>query len=140
MGIPPSITLLLFAISGAIVFTYMSKKSSKDNKSYKNLSWKDLNNVPGTMPIITYKEAMEYFVVERPNEPRIKKGALLVRKKKDFKDIFWKYYDFAQVFLDEKNEVVLRSDQTPYGRHFKAKDIDKELQEAFGKHDLIIVE
>lgn len=137
MGIPPSITLLLFAISGAITFGMLSKKSSKDNKSYKNLSWKDLNSVSETMPVITYKEAMEYFVIERPNDQRIKKGALLLRKKKDF---WGKYYDFAQVFLDENSEIVLRSNQKPYGRHFKAKDIDKELQEAFGEHDLIIVE
>lgn len=136
MIIPPSIATLIFLASSATVFSlfhFWQKKSSPNEKDIGDFKLEDLESISEIKSIITYKEIMEYFVVNRPDDPQIKKGAILRWQKKN-------YWDFAQVFLNEQNQTVLDSKRKPYGRHFKVVDIDKELQDAFGKHDLIIVE
>lgn len=124
----------LGAITGlSIMSLYQKQKNSSSNKDLNHLRLKDLDQVKKTIGIITYKDIVEYSVAQCPNEPNFKKGALLRWKRKN-------YWDFAQVFLDGKNEIILNHAGKPYGRHFKAVDIDKELQETFGEYDLIVLE
>ena len=107
-------------------FSYQSKLS-------EFIEWlQDLFKMRQVVPIMTYDAAMKYFITDRP-DPKIKKGAIL--KQKHSQGIhLW------QVFLNENNELVLGSDQIPYGRQLVARKMDEELSTTFGKNDLIIVE
>ncbi|MDZ7955392.1 hypothetical protein [Nostoc sp. DedQUE09] len=88
---------------------------------------------PEIVPIMRYEKAISYFVVNRPPDPKIVKGAML------------KYYHlkgnmFIQVFLDSDNQLVCQPDDTPYGRQVLVEKFDDELAETFGDQDLVIVE
>lgn len=84
-------------------------------------------------PEITYSLVIEYFVTERPEDTRVKKGAVL-------RENHSQGYLITQVFLDNKNKLVCDTNDRPYGRRIIAKKIDEELQNNFGNQNLIIVE
>lgn len=86
---------------------------------------------PDTVNVLTYKEAMEYFVIEKPLQPEEIKGALLRQPHS-------KGYLITQVFIDDKNDLICRQDGSPYGRKLVAKNLDNELLENFGNTNLII--
>ncbi len=85
--------------------------------------------------MLTYTAAIEYFVKERPDDPRIKRGALLRHRVPGESGV-----RIIQVFLDKNNQPVTGPDRRPYGRQLKVRTLDEELHNAFGKTDLIIVE
>lgn len=89
--------------------------------------------LPEVIPIITYEDMIKYFITDRPNDPRIRKGAIL-------RQTHPQGYHLAQVFLDKNNQVVLSSNSVPYGRQLIARELDDELSEVFGNKELIIVE
>lgn len=93
----------------------------------------DLLKVPEVLPILTYEEAIKYFVTNRPAEKRAVKGAILMKKHSQGNHI-------SQVFLDETNQILYQADGKPYGRQLVAKQLDAELKETFDGKDLIIVE
>jgi len=84
-------------------------------------------------PEITYSSVIKYFVTERPEDPRVKKGAVLLENHSQG-------YLITQVFLDNKNKLVCDTNDIPYGRRIIAVKIDKELQDTFENQNLIIVE
>jgi len=88
---------------------------------------------PEILPIITYEDTIKYFITDRPNDPRIKKGAILRQPHPQG-------YHLAQVFLDKNNQVVLSPNGVPYARQLVARELDEELLEIFGNKKLIIVE
>lgn len=95
---------------------------------------RDLLRLPEVIPLITYDDAMKYFVSDRPNDPRIKKGAIL-------RKCHAQGYHIVQMFLNKNNDLVCDSlFGKPYGRQFIARELDEELQECFDDKDLIIVE
>lgn len=94
---------------------------------------RDVLKIPEVIPLITYEDAIKYFVRDRPTNSRIKKGAIL--RKSHFQG-----YHIVQMFLDKNNDLVCDSLGKPYGRQFVARELDEELQECFGDKDLIIVE
>lgn len=94
---------------------------------------RNLVKIHEVIPIITYEEAIKYFITDRPNDPRIKKGAIL-------RQPHAQGYHLAQVFLDKNNQVVLNPNGDPYGRQLVARELDEELLEVFGTKKLIIVE
>jgi hypothetical protein len=86
------------------------------------------------VPIMTYDDALKYFIQERPkNSPKIKKGAISRQKHS-------KGYLLAWAFLDQNEELVCDDKGNPYGRQLIAQKLDKELAETFGNSDLIIVQ
>lgn len=89
--------------------------------------------LPEVIPIITYEDTIKYFITDRPNDPRIKKGAIL-------RQPHTQGYHLAQVFLDKNNQVVLNPNGVPYGRQLVARELDEELLEVFGNKKVIIVE
>lgn len=89
--------------------------------------------LPEVIPIITYENTIKYFISNRPNDPRIRKGAILRQPHPQG-------YHLAQVFLDKNNQVVLSPNGVPYGRQLVARELDEELLEVFGNKKLIIVE
>ncbi|MFB2918026.1 hypothetical protein [Aerosakkonema funiforme] len=89
--------------------------------------------LPEVIPIITYEDTIKYFITYRPNDPRIRKGAIL-------RETHPQGYHLAQVFLDKNNQVVLSSNGVAYGRQLVARELDDELLEVFGNKKLIIVE
>ena len=89
---------------------------------------------PEDVFLMTYSEAIKYFVEQRQKHPELfKKGAMLIKKSP-------KGYLFTQVFLDEKNNFVYQPDGRPYGRILTANQLDDELLQAFGQESLVIVE
>ncbi|NES72372.1 MAG: hypothetical protein F6K24_47850 [Okeania sp. SIO2D1] len=91
----------------------------------------DLLKLPEVIPEMTYDNAIKYFVSDRPNDSKIKKGGILRKS-------HLQGYHIVQMFLDESNELVCDSLGKPYGRQFIARKLDQELQECFGEKDLII--
>lgn len=95
--------------------------------------FREFLGLPEIIPIATYESVMQYFVTDRPEDPKIKKGAILRQPHPQG-------YHFTQMFLDAQNEPVLDPDGKPYGRQLVARVLDEELREAFGDKDLIVVE
>ena len=94
---------------------------------------RDLLKLPQVIPVMTYEEAIKYFVSARPNDPRIKKGAIL-------RKYHIQGHQISQMFLDKNNELVCDPTGKPYGRQLVAIKLDEELLDTFGDKDVIIVE
>ena len=89
---------------------------------------------PEIVPEIKFDEAVKYFVNERPDDPRIKKGAIM-RKKHEKGQLI------VQAFLDDNNKIISNpAGNQPYGREFIVQQLDEELSEAFEKKRMIIVD
>jgi hypothetical protein len=88
---------------------------------------------PEIVDLMTFKDAVRYFVTERPASTLVRKGAMLRQPHPSG-------HLLVQVFLDEHNEFVHGPDDRPYGRRLVVKQFDHELLEAFGTDDLVVVE
>lgn len=82
------------------------------------------------MERLTFPEAVGWFA-QRPDDIRIAKGVLLKESHRRGTLVTWGYLDAAGKLLSGK---------TPYLRRVLAKELDRELSEYFGEHDLIILE
>lgn len=89
--------------------------------------------LPEVISIVTYESVIQYFVKDRPKDPRVQKGAIL-------REPHPQGYHLTQMFLDAQNQPVLGRDGKPYGRQLVAKELDEELEKTFDDKDLIIVE
>ena len=73
----------------------------------------DLLRLPEVISLITYDDAMKYFVSDRPQNSRIKKGAIL--RKSHIQG-----YHIVQMFLDKNNDLqrfpLLRGTVTTIGK------------------------
>jgi len=87
---------------------------------------------PTPIDVLTFTFAMEYFSLNRTEVPRAVRGAVL-RQQHPLGVLV------IQVFLDEKNNIIFKSDNTPYGRRLLATRLDDELDQWFENHDLLIV-
>lgn len=115
-----------------------SQKSSADGFHQAILSqlseWlQDLRKTQEVMPLLTYEDAIQYFITDRPSDSRIEKGAILRQPHPQGQFL-------AQMFLDSSNQILYCSDGKPYGRKLVVKKLDQELEDTFGTKDLIIVE
>jgi hypothetical protein len=97
-----------------------------------SLAGRVLPGETGGVHRLTYSDAVGYFVSARPDDSRVCKGALL-------RQPHLQGHLVVQVFLDQQDELVCGADGRPYGRHLIAFDLDDELREAFGRHNLILV-
>jgi len=88
---------------------------------------------PDTIEILKYKDVIEYFVKEKPNDQQIVKGAMMI-----FKDGETSF--FVQMFLNKENKPIGKNAKSLYGRRLIYKTMDAELKDAFGDTDLVIVE
>lgn len=95
------------------------------------LSWKAAENIR-TIQLLTYKEAVKYFTNERPEYPKPSSGVLIRKNSPEGIEII-------QVFLDSHEEVICYPDGTPYGHILLAREIDRELKEAFGEKNMILL-
>ncbi|MEM1169443.1 MAG: hypothetical protein AAGJ08_10315 [Cyanobacteria bacterium P01_H01_bin.35] len=93
----------------------------------------DFLKMAEVIPVMTYEDAIQYFITSRPSDPRVQKGGILRQPHPQGQFL-------AQMFLDNNDQIVHRPDGKPYGRYLVAKQLDEELQDTFGKQDLIIVE
>jgi len=83
--------------------------------------------------LFTYEDAIQYFVDDRPRDPKVEKGAILRQPHQEGHLII-------QVFLDVRNSLILDSKGRLYGRQLLTKKIDDELRRAFGNTSMILVE
>ncbi|MUG98756.1 hypothetical protein F7734_43275 [Scytonema sp. UIC 10036] len=127
--------IAIFSFIVIIVFNFWNQKQHRITNlfSYIKDNIQNIHTNLEFLSTITYSEVVKYFVEQRPNNIRVKKGAILL-------EIDSQGYILTQVFLDENNNLVIDSSNTPYGRRFKVKNIDNELREIFEDKDLIIVE
>lgn len=88
---------------------------------------------PEVLSILTYDEAMGYFVDRQPETPKNVRGALL-------RQAHPQGFLVTQVFLKEGNRIVSGAGGQMLGRRIVAKSFDAELNRAFGDTDLIIAE
>ncbi len=110
-----------------------SHESTIFNLDNVNKWLKDLFKVREVISVMTYENAVKYFVTERPSDLKVKRGAIL-------KQHHQQGYYLAQVFLDSYNNVLCQTNGKPYGRQLVVRELDEELRDVFGDKDLIIVE
>lgn len=84
------------------------------------------------MEMLTFAEAIGWFG-KRPNDVRIAKGILL-------KEPHRRGVMVTLGFLDAADTLLSGEQGTPYIRRVLAKELDRELSDYFGQHDLIILE
>lgn len=85
------------------------------------------------VPELTYNDTIAYFVNERPDDPRIVKGAVLLIPRRLAMQVYF-------LFLDEHNTPLGNEGANLYGRSLRVVRLDDELQEAFGDTELLIFE
>jgi hypothetical protein len=83
---------------------------------------------------ITYENCIEYFVENKP--PKFLRAAIL----RETIGMFRKEYKITQIYLDKNDDLVRDLRGRVYGRVVLADKIDEELEYAFGKYDILIVE
>ena len=88
---------------------------------------------PDVVAVLTYGQAIEYFVRNCPPHPSVGKGVLMRQPHPQG-------FLVIQVFLDRRNNIVRRRDGRVYGRQLIAEQFDPELNDIFGDKDLILVE
>ena len=81
---------------------------------------------------LVFGDVVSYFTGERPDDPRIKAGALLLSAGSGPGRVAF------QVFLDEADQVCGYASGTPYGRRILARRLDAELTDYLGGGDLLI--
>jgi hypothetical protein len=124
-----AIIVVVFVI--ILIFLYFQQRPNDLIKKIKEAVTKLVNS---EVSLITYSEAIQYFVDQRQNHPELfAKGAMLLEKTSPG-------YIFTQVFLNEKNELVCHPDGRPFGRKLTVNQPDDELLQAFGQKLLVIVE
>ncbi|GHV79253.1 hypothetical protein AGMMS49944_10440 [Spirochaetia bacterium] len=86
-----------------------------------------------TVELLSYADAMKYFIGHKSDNNSIAKGAML-------KEIEDENYYLTQVFLDKDNNLVCMDSGKPLGRKIKVTRFDDELLGVFKTKDLVIVE
>ena len=104
------------AKTGGQIFNWLSEKAVKT-------------------PLLTYRETIKYFTEYCPKYPKVNCGVIL-RKHLPEEN----YTEIYQVFLDDKDELICDlHNGNPYGRVLLVERLDEELQELFGKTDMVVV-
>jgi len=86
---------------------------------------------PPVIQLLTFADAVRWFVSNHPGDLNIQGGALLRRPHAAGSLMF-------QVFLDKTDGVCLGPDRRPYGRAFVAVSLDDELAAKFRGSDLVV--
>lgn len=94
---------------------------------------RDVFAVSNPVPELTYSETIAYFVNQRPDDPRIVKGAVLLVPQRGVTQVYF-------LFLDAQDTPLCDADGHLYGRSLPVLRLDDELQEAFGETELLILE
>jgi hypothetical protein len=87
-----------------------------------------------TVETLTFGDVVSYFTSERPDDPQIKAGALLLSAEPGPGPGRVAF----QVFLDEADQVCGDASGTPYGRRILARRLDAELTDYLGGGDLLV--
>ena len=109
---------------GAAALLFFFKRNAE--KNYPNVKEKDLLKMEEVIVFFRKKEILEQL---KSNENIV--AVAIKEKKKD-------YYNIVCTLYDKKKEDIL--DIAECSLIFKTKDIDKDLQNAFGNKDMIVLE
>ncbi|MER7008076.1 hypothetical protein ABT297_34210 [Dactylosporangium sp. NPDC000555] len=86
---------------------------------------------------LTMREVIRYFVSERPADPCVDHGALLVRRR--LRTSFRRRVTLCfQVFVDANHMPCSNPAGEVYGRAMVVRRFDPELSAHLAKHDLVI--
>ena len=134
MPLPLTAKILILAVGLAVVVAaIVYYKDIVRWFRHRNLRDINLPIGPEVVDQLTYEEAFNYFVGDRPADARIVKGAMLLEEDPKGRLL-------TQVFLDKNDNLVADPNRKPYGRRLVVRSLDAELQETFGDKDLVIVE
>jgi hypothetical protein len=78
--------------------------------------------------MLSFREVVQYFKENRPDDSRIVAGALLRQRGN-------RRTRYVHVFLDDADRPVADGKGVPYGRVVRAAQEDDELAAAFGRSD-----
>jgi hypothetical protein len=94
---------------------------------------------PLGVDVLTMREVIRYFVEERPADPAIDHGALLIRRSFRSPDPINRRVTLCfQVFLDANHVPRQSPDGEVYGRAMVVRRFDAELKAHLADHDLVI--
>jgi len=82
---------------------------------------------------LTYEAIIDYFAHYRSTDVRIQKSVVLREKLPEGVHI-------VQVFLDENHHLTYVSAERPCGRRLLVQVLDQQLNNKFGKENLIVLE
>lgn len=96
-----------------------------------------LFSAPELVKLLTYDEAIAYFIDHHPVDERVVKGGLCILKgcppRRNSMLTGW-------FFLDDQNQVCKDAKGQPYGRHLRVVAFDKELEDCFDGKSMLIFE
>lgn len=82
---------------------------------------------------LTYDSVIEYLVNNKPEGFEDLRGVILQEP------IFGGKLRIVELFLDENDNIISKTDGTPYGCKIVVKNLDEELKEAFDGKNMIVV-
>lgn len=83
--------------------------------------------------IMTYEEALGFFVTRKPEGVPVSKGVLIREQRSEG-------YLLIQAFLNAEDEFVKDQEGEPCMRQLLVKSLGPELQQAFGNQDIIVIQ
>lgn len=83
--------------------------------------------------LLSYGDAVKYFVTDRPADERIARGALLRHQVADGSLVVW-------LFLNGENKPLADAKGKIYGRKLLVKSLDDELTECFSNNEILVFE
>lgn len=82
---------------------------------------------------LTYRDVVSWITRNRPKDERVARAAVLRESTR-------RGYRITTVFLDSDGKIVHGEQNLPYGRAQRVKTLDDELQDFFGKQDMVVFE
>lgn len=118
------------------LFERLDKHRIGASEKIKEIVDRVSRHTPPSFPVIeemTFRDAVGYFVENRPSEPAVAKGAMLLQPDEEGRL-------FIQVFLTKTGELVTDHAGRPYCRVARIYRMDDELMNVFKGQDLVVVE
>lgn len=85
------------------------------------------------VPELTYRDVVSWVTRNRPKDERVARAAVLRESSR-------RGYRVTTVFLDRDGKIVHGEQDLPYGRAQRVRKLDNELQDFFGKQDMVVFE
>jgi hypothetical protein len=83
--------------------------------------------------VLTFRDVVTWVTKNRPNDKRVVKAAIL-------RETSRRSLKVTTVFLDKDGQLVSGASGIPLGRAQRVGRLDQELEEFFGKRDMVLFE
>lgn len=82
---------------------------------------------------LTFREVVTWITKNHPKDDRVVKAAVL-------REVGRRGMKVTTVFLDKDGKIVRDENDIPFGRAQRVRDLEKELDDFFGKRDMVLFE